>query len=230
MGRLSVEAIDSYYGQSQVLHDVSLDVDEGEVVALLGRNGAGKTTTLRSVAGIVSPRRGQIRYDGEEITGLSTYEIIQRGIGYVPEDRQVWAPLTVAENLEVPAGRGGEWTIEDAYDLFPKLEDLREAKAGDLSGGEQQMLVIARGLLGGTEFLLLDEPSEGLAPQIVADVRDAILDLKDELTILLVEQNVNLALAVADRVYVLSNGRVVHESDAEDLDADDPTLKEHIAV
>ena len=230
MARLDVDAIDTYYGQSQALHGVSLDVNDSEVVALLGRNGAGKTTTLRSVAGIVPPRSGRIRYDDEDITDLSTYEIIRRGIGYVPEDRQVWEPLTVAENLEVPAGRGGEWTVDDAYELFPKLSELREAKAGDLSGGEQQMLVIARGMLGGTDLLLLDEPSEGLAPQIVADVRDALVDLKDELTILIVEQNVNLALAVADRVYVLDNGRIVHESDADDLDADDPTLREHIAV
>ncbi|MFC5973511.1 ABC transporter ATP-binding protein [Halomarina salina] len=230
MARLDIDAIDAYYGQSQVLHDVSLDVNDGEVVALLGRNGAGKTTTLRSVAGIVPPRSGQIRYDDEDITGLSTFEIIRRGIGYVPEDRQVWEPLTVAENLEVPAGRGGEWTVDDAYELFPKLSELREAKAGDLSGGEQQMLVIARGMLGGTDLLLLDEPSEGLAPQIVADVRDALVDLKDDLTILLVEQNVNLALSVADRVYVLANGRIVHESAADGLEADDPTLREHIAV
>lgn len=230
MGRLDVDSIDAYYGQSQVLHDVSLDVDDGEVVALLGRNGAGKTTTLRSVAGIVPPGAGQIRYNGDDITELSTFEIIRRGIGYVPEDRQVWEPLTVAENLEVPAGRGGEWTVDDAYELFPTLSNLREAKAGDLSGGEQQMLVIARGMLGGTDLLLLDEPSEGLAPQIVADVRDALVDLKDELTILLVEQNVNLALSVADRVYVLANGRIVHEGAADDLDADDPALREHIAV
>lgn len=227
---LAVDAIDTYYGQSQVLHDVSLEVNDGEVVALLGRNGAGKTTTLRSIAGIVPPRSGRITYNGEDITDLSTYETIRRGIGYVPEDRQVWGPLTVAENLEVPAGRGGDWTIEDAYDLFPTLADLREAKAADLSGGEQQMLVIARGLLGGTDLLMLDEPSEGLAPKIVADVRDALIDLKDDLTILIVEQNVNLALSVADRVYVLDNGRIVHESEADDLDADDPTLREHIAV
>lgn len=230
MGGLEIDAIDAYYGQSQILHDVSLDVSDGEVVALLGRNGAGKTTTLRSVAGIVPPETGHIRYDGEEITGLSTYEIIRRGIGYVPEDRQVWGPLTVAENLEIPAGRGGEWTVEDAYELFPPLAELREAKAADLSGGEQQMLAVARGLLGGTDLLLLDEPSEGLAPQIVADVREALVDLEDDLTILIVEQNVNLALSVADRVYILANGRIVHESAADDLDADDPALKEHIAV
>ncbi|MFC7157588.1 ABC transporter ATP-binding protein [Halomarina halobia] len=230
MAGLTVDAIDTYYGQSQVLHDVSLNVDDGEVVALLGRNGAGKTTTLRSVAGIAPPRSGRIQYDGDDITKLSTFEIIRRGIGYVPEDRQVWEPLTVAENLEMPAGRGGEWTVKDAYDLFPTLSDLREAKAGDLSGGEQQMLVIARGLLGGTDLLLLDEPSEGLAPQIVADVRDALVDLKDDLTILIVEQNVKLALAIADRVYVLANGRIVYESVVDNLDADDPALREHIAV
>jgi len=227
---LSVDGIDTYYGQSQALHDVSLSVEEGEVVTVLGRNGAGKTTTLRSIVGIAPPRRGSIEYGGEDIVGMPTHDIIERGIGYVPEDRQVWSTLTVAENLEVPAGRGGDWTLEDAYDLFPTLDDLREARAGTLSGGEQQMLVIARGLLGGTDLLLLDEPSEGLAPQIVSDVRDAIIDLKDDLTILLVEQNVNLALDVADRVFVLANGEVVHQSRADDLDADDPAIREHVAV
>lgn len=230
MSVLTVEDIDTYYGQSQALHEVNLSVDDGEVVSLLGRNGAGKTTTLRSVVGIQPPRRGRIEYDGTDITDLSTYEIIRRGIGYVPEDRQVWPSLTVEENLAVPAGRGGSWTVEDAYDLFPTLGEKRAANAGTLSGGEQQMLVLARGLLGGTDLLLLDEPSEGLAPQIVSNVRDAIVDLQDDITILLVEQNVNLALDVADRVYVLANGRVVHESPAGDLDPEDPTLREHVAV
>lgn len=230
MALLDVDGIDTYYGQSQALHDVSLSVEEGEVLSLLGRNGAGKTTTLRSVVGIRPPRRGQIRYAGEEVTGLPTDEIIRRGIGYVPEDRQVWPTLTVEENLAVPAGRGGSWTVADAYDLFPTLGEKATAMAGDLSGGEQQMLVLARGLLGGTDLLLLDEPSEGLAPQIVADVQDAILELTDELTILLVEQNVSLALDVADRVCVLANGRVVHEGRAADLDPEDPALREHVAV
>jgi branched-chain amino acid transport system ATP-binding protein len=227
---LSVQDIDTFYGQSQALHGVSLDVDEGEVVSLLGRNGAGKTTTLRSIVGITPPRRGGIQFRGEELVGQSTFEIMRHGIGYVPEDRQVWPTLTVAENLEVPAGRGGDWTIDDAYDLFPTLSELRDSRADNLSGGEQQMLVIARGLLGKTELLLLDEPSEGLAPQIVADVQEALHQLKDDLTILLVEQNVNLALDLADRVFVLANGKVVHESRADDLDADDPAIREHISV
>jgi branched-chain amino acid transport system ATP-binding protein len=227
---LSVQDIDTFYGQSQALHGVSLDVDEGEVVSLLGRNGAGKTTTLRSIVGITPPRRGGIQFRGEELVGQSTFEIMRHGIGYVPEDRQVWPTLTVAENLEVPAGRGGDWTIDDAYDLFPTLSELRDSRADNLSGGEQQMLVIARGLLGKTELLLLDEPSEGLAPQLVADVQEALHQLKDDLTILLVEQNVNLALDLADRVFVLANGKVVHESRADDLDADDPAIREHISV
>ncbi|MFB6171741.1 MAG: ABC transporter ATP-binding protein [Haloarculaceae archaeon] len=230
MSLLEVEEIDTFYGQSQALHDLSIDVDQGEVVTLLGRNGAGKTTTLRSIVGIAPPRSGVVRYDGEELTGLETYEIIQRGIGYVPEDRQVWTQLTVEENLAVPAGRGGDRTIQDVYELFPKLEDLRNAKAGTMSGGEQQMLAIGRGMLGGTDLLLLDEPTEGLAPLIVEDVRDAIVSLKDELTIVLVEQNVKMALDVADRVYVIANGRNVYESDTEDLDPDSEILKEHVAV
>jgi branched-chain amino acid transport system ATP-binding protein len=230
MALLEVEGIDTFYGQSQALHDVSLDVEDREVVSLLGRNGAGKTTTLRSIVGIRPPRAGRITYDGEDITGIPTFEIIRKGIGFVPEDRQVWPTLTVEENLDVPAGLGGSWSVEDTYDLFPVLEDKRAAHAGDLSGGEQQMLVLARGLLGGTDLLLLDEPSEGLAPQIVQDVRDAIEDLKNELTILLVEQNVNMALSVADRVYVLANGRIVHEGRADELDPEDPSLREHVAV
>ncbi|PSP43880.1 ABC transporter ATP-binding protein [Halobacteriales archaeon QH_6_64_20] len=230
MALLDVEEVNTFYGQSQALYDVSLSVERGEVVTLLGRNGAGKTTTLRTITGITPAASGVVRYDGEDFTGLSTYERIQRGLGYVPEDRQVWPQLTVAENLQVPAGRGGDWTVEDAYDLFPALADLADTETGDLSGGEQQMLVVARGLLGGTRLLLLDEPSEGLAPQIVADVRDAIVELKDDLTIVLVEQNVRLALEVADRVYVLANGRVVHEDDADGLEPDDPTLREHVAV
>ena len=230
MALLDVEEVNTFYGQSQALYDVSLSVERGEVVTLLGRNGAGKTTTLRTITGITPAASGVVRYDGEDFTGLSTYERIQRGLGYVPEDRQVWPQLTVAENLQVPAGRGGDWTVEDAYDLFPALADLVDTETGDLSGGEQQMLVVARGLLGGTRLLLLDEPSEGLAPQIVADVRDAIVELKDDLTIVLVEQNVRLALEVADRVYVLANGRVVHEDDADGLEPDDPTLREHVAV
>jgi branched-chain amino acid transport system ATP-binding protein len=230
MALLEVDGIDTFYGQSQALHDVSLDVEDREVVSLLGRNGAGKTTTLRSIVGIRPPRAGRITYDGEDITGIPTFEIIRKGIGFVPEDRQVWPTLTVEENLDVPAGLGGSWSVEDTYDLFPVLEDKRAAHAGDLSGGEQQMLVLARGLLGGTDLLLLDEPSEGLAPQIVQDVRDAIEDLKNELTILLVEQNVNMALSVADRVYVLANGRIVHEGRADELDPEDPSLREHVAV
>jgi len=230
MALLDVEEVNTFYGQSQALYDVSLSVERGEVVTLLGRNGAGKTTTLRTITGITPAASGVVRYNGEDFTGLSTYERIQRGLGYVPEDRQVWPQLTVAENLQVPAGRGGDWTVEDAYDLFPALADLADTETGDLSGGEQQMLVVARGLLGGTRLLLLDEPSEGLAPQIVADVRDAIVELKDDLTIVLVEQNVRLALEVADRVYVLANGRVVHEDDADGLEPDDPTLREHVAV
>jgi branched-chain amino acid transport system ATP-binding protein len=230
MALLEVDGIDTFYGQSQALHGISLSVERGEVVAVLGRNGAGKTTTLRSIVGITPPRNGEITYDGESLRGLETYEIVQRGLGYVPEDRQVWTELTVQENLEVPAGRGGDRTVADMYDLFPTLADLQTAKAGTMSGGEQQMLAIARGLLGGTDLLLLDEPTEGLAPLIVEDVRDAILRLKDELTIVLVEQNVEMALEVADRVYVIANGRNVHEATTEGLAASDEILEEHIAV
>jgi branched-chain amino acid transport system ATP-binding protein len=230
MTLLEVDGIDTYYGQSLAIEDVTLEIEQGEVVSILGRNGAGKTTTLRSIVGVMTPRNGQIRYNGDDITDEQKFKTIQRGLGYVPEDRQVWTNLTVEENLEVPAGRGGEWAITDVYELFPTLRELKGARAGTMSGGEQQMLAIGRGLLGGTELLLLDEPTEGLAPMIVEDVHDAILELANDLTIVLVEQNIDVALSVADRAYLLANGQVVHEAPADELDSDDDVLKEHVSI
>jgi branched-chain amino acid transport system ATP-binding protein len=230
MALLDVDSIDTYYGQSLAIKNVTLDVERGEVVSILGRNGSGKTTTLRSIVGVKSPRDGRVRYDDVDVTDEPKFKTIQRGLGYVPEDRQVWTNLTVEENLRVPAGRGGKWSIDDVYDLFPTLQELHDALAGTMSGGEQQMLAIGRGLLGGTELLLLDEPTEGLAPMIVEDVRDAIMELRNDLTIVLVEQNINVALSVSDRAYVLSNGRVVHEAPADELDGDDDILKEHVSI
>jgi branched-chain amino acid transport system ATP-binding protein len=225
MTMLDVEKIDTFYGQSQALRAVSLAVDKGEVVAILGRNGAGKTTTLRSIVGFNKPRRGTITYQGEDITTKEPYERVQRGLGYVPEDREVWGQLSVEENLQIPGGRGGDRTIEGVYEVFPKLGELSESHAEDLSGGEQQMLAIGRGLLGGTELLLLDEASEGLAPKIVENVRESLQELKNELTILMVEQNVDLALDLADRVYFIINGKIVHEATATEL-RDKPEIVE----
>jgi len=229
---LEVEDIHTYYGESHVLEGVSLEVEAGEVVALVGRNGVGKTTTLRSILQLTPPREGDVRYDGESLVGLDTHEVADRGVGWIPEDRRVFAHLTVEENvrLSVPPGSDEDAGLETAYEAFPDLREFADRDAGTLSGGQQQMLAIARGLVGENDLLLVDEPSEGLAPQIVSDVRDALVDLKDDLTILLVEQNVNMALDVADRVFVLANGEVVHENWADDLDPEDPTIREHVAV
>ncbi len=227
---LSIDAIDTYYGQSQALKNVSLEVNDGEVVTILGRNGAGKTTTLKSVIGFNEPRRGSITFKGEDITHKEPYERIQAGLGYVPEDREVWGKLTVEENLKIPADRGGNRTIEDIYAVFPKLEKLASNNAENLSGGEQQMLAIGRGMLGGTELLLLDEASEGLAPKIVDDVRRALHELKDELTILMVEQNVKLALDLADRCYILVNGEIVYDGAATELENSPEIIEQHISV
>lgn len=227
---LTVEKINTFYGQSQALRDVSLEVNEGEVVAVLGRNGAGKTTIVKSIVGFNEPRQGTITYRGEDITTEEAYERVQRGLGYVPEDREVWEQLSVEENLQIPAGRGGQRTIEDIYNVFPKLQKLSDKHAENLSGGEQQMLAIGRGMLGGTELLLLDEASEGLAPQIVETLHHSLQELRDELTILMVEQNVELALDLADRVYILVNGEIVHDAQADELQNEPDTIEQYVTV
>jgi branched-chain amino acid transport system ATP-binding protein len=207
------------YGLSQVLFGVSLEVASGECVCLLGRNGVGKTTTMRTIMGLTPATRGRILWKGEDLRGRAAYQIAQAGIGYVPEDRRIFAELTVWENLDVAARRisSGGWTVERVYELFPKLRELAQRQGGFLSGGEQQMLTIARTLMGNPELLLLDEPSEGLAPLVVDTLRDRIAQLKrDGLTILLAEQSVDFSLALADRVYVLEKGTVrFHGSAAE---------------
>ena len=204
---LTVEAIDTAYGLSRVLFGVSLEVAAGECVSLLGRNGVGKTTTMRSIMGLTPPSRGRIVWRGRDITGWPPHRIARAGIGFVPEERRVFAELSVEENLEVgarAARRGGRWTIAAVGELFPVLRERRHQRGGLLSGGEQQMLTIARTLTGNPELLLLDEPSEGLAPLVVDMLRDKIAELKAQgLTILLAEQRVDFALALADRVYVL---------------------------
>ncbi|MFB6107587.1 MAG: ABC transporter ATP-binding protein [Haloplanus sp.] len=232
MTLLDLDGVHTYYDESHVLYGIDLEVADEEVVAVLGRNGAGKTTTLRSITGLTPPREGTITFDGEDITDLSPFKIARRGVGFVPEERRLFDGLTVHENLRMAEIEDvGEYTIADAYDLFPKLDELRESEAGDLSGGEQQMLAIARGLLGGTKLLLLDEPTEGLAPQIVEDVMDAVRTLKDEsITIVIVEQNVQLALDVADRAYVIESGQVVHEAPAHELAEDDETIDRYLAT
>ena len=211
---LTVEAIDTAYGLSRVLFGISLEVVAGECVSLLGRNGVGKTTTMRSVMGLTPPSRGRILWRGRDITGWPPHRVARAGIGFVPEDRRIFAELSVRENLEVgahAASRPGSWTIDAVSDLFPVLRERRDQPGGFLSGGEQQMLTIARTLTGNPELLLLDEPSEGLAPLIVEMLRDKIEELKAQgLTILLAEQRVDFALALADRVYVLEKGTVCY--------------------
>jgi branched-chain amino acid transport system ATP-binding protein len=221
------------YGLSQVLFGVSLDVARGECVSLLGRNGVGKTTTMRSIMGLTPPARGRVEWKGRDITGRPPHEIAKAGLGFVPEDRRIFADLTVWENLDVATrarGNGG-FTLERVYELFPKLAELRDRQGGYLSGGEQQMLTIARTLMGNPELLLLDEPSEGLAPLVVDHLGEQIARLKREgLTILLAEQNVDFSLSLADRVYVLEKGVVRYEGTAGAFRADESIRHQYLAL
>jgi branched-chain amino acid transport system ATP-binding protein len=235
---LDVQEIHTAYGLSRVLFGVSLQVAAGECVCLLGRNGVGKTTTLRSIMGLTPPSAGRVVWKGRDITGWPPYRVARAGIGFVPEDRRIFAELTVWENLDVatrarrPAGDGAPtgpvWTIERVFDLFPKLRELRDRPGGFLSGGEQQMLTIARTLMGNPELLLLDEPSEGLAPLVVDHLREQVARLKREgLTILLAEQNTEFSLALADRAYVLEKGALRFAGPAAAL-RDDAALRHQL--
>ncbi len=225
---LAIEDLHAAYGLSRVLFGVSLDVQAGECVCLLGRNGVGKTTTMRSVMGFLRPTAGHILWKGTNIAGWAPHRVARAGIGFVPEDRRIFAELTVWENLDVAtraAQRGGEWTIDSVYELFPVLRELRDRRGGFLSGGEQQMLTIARTLMGNPELLLLDEPSEGLAPLVVEALLRNIRALKERgVTILLAEQGVDFSLALADRVYVLEKGSIRHTGPAAEL-RDDEALR-----
>ncbi|MBP0582390.1 ABC transporter ATP-binding protein [Labrys sp. LIt4] len=233
--KLEIRDLDSFYGPAHILHQVSLEIGPGEVVALLGRNGAGKSTTFRSIIGLVADRRGAIRLDGADIIRLPVYEIARHGIGYVPEDRRVFTDLTVAENLEVgrrPPREGLKpWTPERLYELFPNLAAMPGRLGGRMSGGEQQMLTIARTLMGNPAIVLLDEPSEGLAPKIVEDMARAILRLKQEgLSILLSEQNLHFARLIADRAYVIESGVIRYSGTMAELEADSAVQTEYLAL
>jgi len=219
---LEVSGLHTNYGKITILRDVSLTVGEGELVALLGLNGAGKTTTIRSILGLTPPRSGSIRYEGRSIAGWPAYKIARLGVGYVPEGRRMFKELTTLENLQLAEnGRKGDWTIERVLEHLPKLAELSSRKAGRLSGGEQEMLAIGRALVANPRLLLVDEPSQGLAPLIVEDVYAILSELRARGTsILLVEQNALLALKVAHRAYVLDSGRVVYSGDARELAAD----------
>jgi branched-chain amino acid transport system ATP-binding protein len=228
---LEVRGIHTAYGLSQVLFGIDLEVAEGECVCLLGRNGVGKTTTMRSIMGLTPPSRGQVLWKGADITGWRPHRVARAGIGFVPEDRRIFAELTVWENLEVAARaarRPGPWTVEAVYGLFPKLRELATRQGGNLSGGEQQMLTIGRTLMGNPELLLLDEPSEGLAPLVVDQLLARVGELKRQgLTILLAEQGLDFSLALADRVYVLVKGAVTYAGTAADL-RDSPQLQHEL--
>jgi branched-chain amino acid transport system ATP-binding protein len=218
---LRVHEIQTYYGKSHILHGVSLAVNEGEIVTVLGRNGAGKTTTVRSIMGLTPPRLGTVEIFGRNTTRLPTHRIAGLGIGYVPEGRKIFGNLTVLENLKVPQARPGAWNLDRIFKLFPRLEERKSQLGRQLSGGEQEMLAIARPLLLNPRLMLLDEPSQGLAPLIVKEVMQVIKTMRSEgLSVLLIEQNVPLSLAVADRAYVLDDGKVVHSCPAAALASD----------
>jgi len=234
---LTLEDVTAGYGDTTVLRQVSLEVRRGEAVALLGRNGMGKTTTLRAVMGLTPARAGRITFKTEDVTRKPPFEIARLGIGYAPEGRQLFAPLTVVQNLRIPFVNKhpdrASWArqLEHAFQLFPTLRERRGQAAGSLSGGEQQMLAIARALVGGDELLVLDEPTEGLAPTIVATIVDALRTLKaDGVTVLLVEQNPATAFALADRAYMLEKGRIAHEGRALDLARDTALLQRYLGV
>ncbi|HWM78679.1 MAG TPA: ABC transporter ATP-binding protein [Methylomirabilota bacterium] len=227
---LEVEGIQTYYGESHVLHGVSVRVAPGEAVALLGRNGAGKTTLIRSVAGMTPPRDGRVVFDGQGVERWPAYRIARRGLALVPQGRRIFAPLSVRENLLLGA-RPGEWRLEKVYDLFPRLREREGQSGGTLSGGEQQMLTIGRVLLTNGRMLVLDEPSEGLAPIIVREIGRVVQGLKGErLSILLVEQNYHLALRVADRVYVMNKGQIVWEGTPAGLEAAEEIKRRFLGV
>jgi branched-chain amino acid transport system ATP-binding protein len=227
---LEVDAIDTYYGETQALFGLSLGVERAEIFALLGPNGAGKTTTLRSILGLTRPRRGSIRFDGREVTGVATHEIARAGISWVPDDRRLCPTLTVARNLGIARKRTRfrAWTVKETCEIFTPLQYLMERECENLSGGEMQMVAIARALLGSPGLVLFDEPSQGLAPKIVGDVLATIRVLKAEgVASLVVEQNAEIALSVADRVAVIDDGRIVWTGEAAGL-RDDETLRRRL--
>ncbi|MFB6236681.1 MAG: ABC transporter ATP-binding protein [Halopenitus sp.] len=247
MSLLQIDGVDAYYGESHILRDLSMHVEDGEICTLLGRNGAGKTTTLRSIAGATPPevRDGTVTFKGEDVTGVNVEDVSVKGISLVPEERRVFGNLTVAENLHLAEvvenksntmGRslefeGGALTTEQVYEDFPRLAERKEQRAGTLSGGEQQMLAIARALKQNTDLLLLDEPYEGLAPQIIESVESAIERINDlGTTILLVEQNAAAAINLADRAYVIDQGSIVFDGTAEELREDEATRERYLGV
>ena len=223
---LEVHDLHAFYGKSHILHGVSLNMNEGELVTLLGRNGAGKSTTLRSLMGLMKSMKGSVKMFGQEVAGWTPFRIAASGVGYVPEGRRVFANLTVDENLRVPIQRPGPWTPQRVYELFPRLAERKNNKGRQLSGGEQEMLSIGRALVLNPRILFLDEPSQGLAPLIVRDVFNIVVKMRNEgMSVLLVEQNVRAAVEIADRAYVLDDGQVVYEGPAAEFAKDEERVR-----
>ncbi len=235
MAFLELDSVNTYYGRSHILFDMSLSVEKGEVVSLIGRNGAGKSTTFRSIIGLTPPEEGEVRFKDARVSGLRAYQICRLGIGFVPEDRRCFADLTVRENLEVAARRekqvSNPWTVAKIYALFPRLRERETNLGSQLSGGEQQMLTIARTLMTNPELLLLDEPSEGLAPLIVALLAEMILEIRQEgVTVLLAEQNLHFCAKVSDRAYVIDKGSLKYHGTMSDLLANEEIKAKYLAV
>ncbi|MCL5123327.1 MAG: ABC transporter ATP-binding protein [Deltaproteobacteria bacterium] len=230
---LEVDGVNTFYGRSHILFDVSLSVAPGETVCLMGRNGAGKTTTFRSIMGLTPPKSGKVIFKDKDCTGAPSFRMARMGMGFVPEDRRIFGPLTVQENLELGkiSARTGRWSMDTVLDRFPILQHCKDRLGGSLSGGEQQMLTIARALMGNPELLVLDEPTEGLAPVIVSVLKDLIMGLKvADTTILLSEQNIRFAMGVSDRVVVIDKGHVVYTGTIEEFRDQETVHKKYLAV
>ncbi len=237
---LSVENLSAWYGAARILYDLSFEVGRGEVVALMGRNGAGKSTTMKAIMGLIAERRGAVRFNGEDVSRLRSFEIARRGLGFTPEDRRIFADLTVLENLDIgrqpprsfPDGTPAPaWTPERLFTLFPNLGEMPNRPGGRMSGGEQQMLTVARTLMGNPLLVLLDEPSEGVAPLIVEQMANTIIELKKEgLSILLSEQNIHFARLVSDRVYVLEKGQIHWQGSMAELETNQDVQKAYLTV
>ena len=231
---LEVEGIHTFYGLSHILFGVSMKVEEKTLVCLLGRNGAGKTTTLRSIIGLNPPRQGSVRFRGEDVTGLDPHLLTRKGVSYVPDDRRIFGDLTVGENLEIAIRKpksGEGWGKEKVYEIFPALRSIESRKGGCLSGGEQKMVAVARALMGNPELLLLDEPTEGLAPALVRSLEEQIKKLRESgLTVLLAEQNVKSALRLSDRGYIIDNGQIRYQGSIEELRANEEVRKKYLLV
>lgn len=231
MALLEIDSVDTYYGESRILHDVSMDVGVDETVAIIGRNGVGKTTVMRTALQLTPPREGAVRFKGVDVTGTETNEVADMGMGWVPEDRRPFTQLTVEENLRISVKKGDvNEKVEEAFNIFPLLTDSRNDKANQLSGGEQQMLAMARGLIGDNDLLLVDEPSEGLSPIVVEEITDALEKASEDTSLVIIEQSLSLALELADRYYLLDNGRVVAQGETEGLDEESEELMEHLRV